>query len=596
MRDESVRTVSGSGMTTDNAVSGSPTTDRVLRLFKFLRDVNRLRNRPERSLDQQVLAIPLTELPEHPTIQMVRPVLSDEQLPIEFELKVARAKITPCPQPPGVLKEWLISGWDDPSKLAEYAPSQNAINDQGETITISFGDSPERLAVWDQWSEVRNAWSGPEKKARVAQQFFEKLYGLHALLEKDGERLELIVGDGMLSWQAHSSTEASAVEILHPILLKRVELIFDAAKPEFRVVDAGRDTELYTSLLIELEGLNAKGIAARQEELSAEGFHPLGYGDTQVFLAALVQTLSPTQGQFIDHVGTGFESYPRIWRQPNLFVRRRIQSTATAISSIIDNIEQTEQYPPAFGQIVGIPVVEHTNSVPEESPSLSAQPASPSIDDYEILLAKETNNEQMQIIRQLGKSGSVVVQGPPGTGKTHTIANVIGHLLAEGKTILVTSHTPKALRVLRDQIPENLRDLCVSASGGDLESRRQLEASITAISARLASASVETLETQIQHRTKERRTLLEENQRLTATLRQALEGEYVNITIGETSMAPADAARYVRLNESTCKWLPGPLEPSHALPLSIQELATLYSSNTEISMDEERDVSFTLPP
>jgi len=53
------------------------------------------------------------------------------------------------------------------------------------------------------------------------------------------------------------------------------------------------------------------------------------------------------------------------------------------------------------------------------------------------------------------------VQGPPGTGKTHTIGNLVGHLLAQGKSVLVTSHTTKALRMVLINRSE-LRP-CVSA-------------------------------------------------------------------------------------------------------------------------------------
>lgn len=66
------------------------------------------------------------------------------------------------------------------------------------------------------------------------------------------------------------------------------------------------------------------------------------------------------------------------------------------------------------------------------------------------------------IARRIREAGSVVVQGPPGTGKTHTIANLIGHFLSEGKRILVTSQKTKALSVLKDKLPISFRDLCVS--------------------------------------------------------------------------------------------------------------------------------------
>jgi putative protein kinase ArgK-like GTPase of G3E family len=41
------------------------------------------------------------------------------------------------------------------------------------------------------------------------------------------------------------------------------------------------------------------------------------------------------------------------------------------------------------------------------------------------------------------------VQGPPGTGKSHTIANLICHLLATGNKVLVTAQTKRALEVLK---------------------------------------------------------------------------------------------------------------------------------------------------
>ena len=101
---------------------------RILRLFKFLYEVNRLRYRPERTLQDQMSVIPLTRLPEHPSIQLIRPVETEGQPPVEFELKVTRARITRCPAPPTVVRNWLLSGWDDPTNDAAYADSQNEVN------------------------------------------------------------------------------------------------------------------------------------------------------------------------------------------------------------------------------------------------------------------------------------------------------------------------------------------------------------------------------------------------------------------------------------------------------------------------------------
>ncbi len=324
-------------MTPDHHEEEDPSPkSRIRRLFRFLYEVNRLRNRPERTLQEQVFVIPLTRLPEHPSIQLVRPVVAEGQPPAAFEMKIARARITRCVQPPPVLRDWLISGWDDPTAEASHAESQNELTEEGEPKTIRFADDPERTIAWEQWTAIRKAWVEPEIRARVALAFFDRIYELYALLEKDGERLELMVADGMLNWRVRSVMELVEVQIHHPILLKRVELSFDPSKPEFRVIETDRDTELYSSLLIDLEGLNAAGIDARQRELASADYHPMGFTDTQAFMTALVQTISPVRGEFLEEPGEGFESHPRLWREPLLLVRRRVQGVTNAISRIID--------------------------------------------------------------------------------------------------------------------------------------------------------------------------------------------------------------------------------------------------------------------
>ena len=72
------------------------------------------------------------------------------------------------------------------------------------------------------------------------------------------------------------------------------------------------------------------------------------------------------------------------------------------------------------------------------------------------------NDDQKKIVNKIEARYGVVVQGPPGTGKSHTIANLLSRFLAQGKSVLVTSQTGKALEVLKDKIPEKIKDLIVS--------------------------------------------------------------------------------------------------------------------------------------
>lgn len=102
----------------------------------------------------------------------------------------------------------------------------------------------------------------------------------------------------------------------------------------------------------------------------------------------------------------------------------------------------------------------------------------PKKEKSELFFPKAFNDEQVQIIGRLEENDGIVVQGPPGTGKTHTIANIICHYLATGRTVLVTSKGEPALSFLQEQIPEELRSLTISYLTNERQGMKQLEAAV----------------------------------------------------------------------------------------------------------------------
>ena len=101
--------------------------------------------------------------------------------------------------------------------------------------------------------------------------------------------------------------------------------------------------------------------------------------------------------------------------------------------------------------------------------------------DGEVFFPKPSNDEQRRIVDKIRAASGVLVQGPPGTGKSHTIANLICHLLATGQRTLITAKTPRALQVLEGLVPDELRPLCINLLGSGLEERRSLESSVGGI-------------------------------------------------------------------------------------------------------------------
>lgn len=631
------------------------TKNKVRQLYLFLKEANQLRYRPIRQLNEQVKVIRLADMPEHPSMQLYRPVRTSEttqEMP-EVLLRIRRPQLTPCPKPPTSLLQWLASGFDDPAKDPEVVQSLNVSSIQrfdaddsrvaalrlylstrsqggGEsaivepplsiapwlkegwgnlantpqvhetlsvTSTVRFDAEQERVANYAAWLELRSAWVEPEIAARSAMSFYERFYDIYASLEKDGEDLELMLGDGQLLWSTMSSMEEANVRINHPILLKRVEVHFDAGVPEFVVSETEREPELYNSIFTDLKEVLPVSIRNRSSELEKAGYHPLGWQDTTAYLKAFIQTVSPIKGEFLEEPPSdGATSTPRLYRDAVLFLRKRSAGLGNFVNAIIEDIDSQTIFPPALGQITGTvddwspETIGNGDSRGGTSSHRTDGAEELSVLDDEILLAKEANEEQLQIIRKLSKSGSVIVQGPPGTGKTHTIGNVISHLLAQGKSILVTAQTAKALRVVRDKVPEMLRPLAVSVLGSDQNARQQLETSIGSITERMTHDSAESLLAKAQQFEQQRKELLSKKLNLKQKLRQALENEYREIKVGERAFSPAEAARHVRANKTSASWIPSPVKLGVELNLSPQELARLYSLSAHFSMLEEQDV------
>jgi len=558
---------------------------KLRQLYLFLKEANQLRFPPVRHVSQHPRAIRLADAPDHPCVQINRPGVSDSAA-VEDDclLRIARPASTPCPTPPFNVGNWLLPDWDDPTKAAYFSATRNVAAADSAPLNIRFDDDEQRLADFEAWVAQREEWVVSELAARKALGFFELFYEIHSAIERDGELLELVVADGRLNWRAVSSIEGS-VPIDHPVMLKRVELRFDASAAEFSIHETDRPTELYSALFVDLQNTAAASLRNRTAELENSGLHPWGADDTEIFLKTLVQTLSPTSGRlFKERIADEPSDAPRMWRDPMLILRKRVGGIANAVDAIIDDIDQRKSFAPAMVQIAGVSV--------EQTPvPVAVAP----MEDEDVLLGKEANQEQIQIIKRLSHSGSVLVQGPPGTGKTHTIANLIGHQLAQGKSILVTAQTAKALRVLRDKVPEVLRPLCVAVLGSDQDARRQLETSIGSITERLTtetSASLVSRATRLGARRKE---LLTELQVLQRDLRGALENEYREITVDERRFSPSDAAKYVKAHSAQHAWIPGPVKLAVSLPLNSNELGRLYALGAAFTAEEEQDSRRPLP-
>ena len=333
---------------------------RIKQIFEYLKSLNEHRNPSVRQIREQPWSLWLDDFPRHPSIDFPQRLALPPGKEIEESgneaahlLRVRRPKLTTAPTPPDELQEWLLAGWDDPFRNAEVSESRNISDANGETLTVRFADDPGRPTALAGWIQKRDAWKEAELPARAALVVFDKLYALRGTMEREGERYDLVVGDGVLSWQQQDGN------IYHPILLQRVQLTFDPKKPEFRIVDADVGSELYTGLFQSVADVDPRVLRSQREEFEKGGYHPFDHECSGV-LEGFVNQLS-AQGTFVGQKRPPIGAIrPTVGRGAVLFLRSRTKGFGTAIQRVIESIEDRDDFCDAFQNIVGCG---HTNAL-----------------------------------------------------------------------------------------------------------------------------------------------------------------------------------------------------------------------------------------
>jgi very-short-patch-repair endonuclease len=104
----------------------------------------------------------------------------------------------------------------------------------------------------------------------------------------------------------------------------------------------------------------------------------------------------------------------------------------------------------------------------------------------ELVFPFVSNEAQRRVAGSIRDGELVEVQGPPGTGKSLTICNLVTHLVAAGKTVLVTSQKNKALEVVASKLSElDTEYLFMPLLKDDSESKRALLRKLSAIDSHL---------------------------------------------------------------------------------------------------------------
>ncbi|MFI7541619.1 AAA domain-containing protein [Actinoplanes sp. NPDC049599] len=200
-----------------------------------------------------------------------------------------------------------------------------------------------------------------------------------------------------------------------------------------------------------------------------------------------------------------------------------------------------------------------------------------------LLMPLPTNEAQESIARRLALHRNVAVQGPPGTGKTHTIRNLICHLMANGKRVLVVAQKEDPLRVLRDGLPAEVQALCLAVLGRTTDQLVQLQLAARELSDRAATLDQHAEAGRVERLTRR----LEDAERDLAAalggLRAIAENEAATYLIDDVHLSPADVGAWLRERAAAHGGIPDPVAPADRPPLSADEFAALLRLAAQIA-------------
>lgn len=308
------------------------------------------------------------------------------------------------------------------------------------------------------------------------QHVYNELFTIYQQAEKLGEQFETVVGLGCLAWNSPSSQT-----IRHPLLTFKVRLDFDRAHGIISVMPSDDVSQNRNQICIDMLEPDDRPIEKdfkAIEAIFAELEDDL-WCKTMLenFFRSFANGLS-SHGSFKLELSPpgGATKQPVIHLAPLLILRKRSrQAYKTFYEQIIQQIDANGIIPESVRYLVDVVETERRDD------EWSNNKPNTQLADPELYFPLPANDEQKLIAERLSYGQGLLVQGPPGTGKSHTIANLVAHLLAQGKRVLVTSETPRALTVLKDKLPDSIQELCVIWLGSDTTGQEALERSVKGI-------------------------------------------------------------------------------------------------------------------
>ena len=547
-------------MTGPHVGAEDPRVDRAVRLFEFLGRVQQLKANPPRTTDtyeRDGAVLWLADLPQHPAVWSAGRGGDPEQG--DPLLTVDRVSHLEPPVPTVAIMPWLEGEIDDPDhrptlRESIAVPVIEPTPGSAGTERLEIEDHPEVQGVYDTWLVDWQAWADQELADRPARRYYGDLFSTYVSATTHPEELELVVALGCLVW-----TPPGRRPVRRHLLTVPATIHFDDESGRLTVIVAESADGVTVELdMLEPELTNSSHINEARFIARAFQAHPLHREEVGSLARRLVHTLD-ADGVYLDEDSAPHQtSRATAAFAPAVILRKRSQQGLVDIyRGIVAQIAESGVVPDGVVPLVDPDHRPHT--VADATPGAAIRAGD------ELYLPLPVNDVQRRIVQQVDRQAQTLVQGPPGTGKTHTAAALLSHLLAQGKRVLVTAHTDRALKEVRDKLPATIKPLSVAIVGSSQKDMSDLKVAVERIAAAAAEHDARGAERAIHDCLAEIDRLADDKANLYRTLLDAREGEVAGLEHAGYRGTLAAIAQQHQSQSDRLAWLADYLQvPSHS--------------------------------
>lgn len=424
-------------------------------------------------------------------------------------------------------------------------------------------------------------WLKVNKKAKgIYDQFFKILLDT----EKNGEKTEILWGHGLFGWSTGEQ------KIIHPFLITRMEITFDEKLDALLLTPIGK-TIMETNFLRNINEFPMDELINIEKEFNFKCLDPRKFDEISPVFEEIMKKCSTSnfkisyKDNFAGVNKINVTENPYIYNSPIIIVRKN------NINFWESELEETIKY------IDGsLEIPKPVEALAEEQEILQSEYDRGQWNEVKknILFPLPSNEEQREIVRRLCDNYGVVVEGPPGTGKSHTIANLICHLLAHGKRVLVTSETDRALKVLSHMIPKEIRPLCMNVTSNETGSIENMDLCVRQIVDNL-SVDGESLYNDIKNLEEELKENKKQQRELEEKLRSYSKAESSDISINGKNHKMADVIKWLKDNEDEYCYIKDQININQMSPLSNEEFNRIVELLTFLGKDDIKQINLMKP-